>query len=81
MNVLFLKWQHDIHTSRQTLYYDVTLGRLMYINGSGCREMREPIFSDIDLIPLGFASMGGCTEGIQSKLRLANSTLIHPPST
>jgi hypothetical protein len=74
--ILFLKWTRDLHTRRQTLYYDMTLRRFMFVNGLACHEPREPLpihLSGIPL-PLGFAGLGGRTKAIKGKLRLAGDT-------
>jgi hypothetical protein len=76
MAALYLKWQNDFYIRHQTIYYDVTLGRLMYINGSRCHERREPLMFDLGgiQIPLGFEGLGSSTEAVEGKPRLANNT-------
>jgi hypothetical protein len=57
MTVLYLKWQNDFYNCHQAIYYDVTMERLMYINGSVCHKHREPLTFDLGgmQIPIGFA--------------------------
>jgi hypothetical protein len=76
MTILFLKWQRDFYTLHQTLYYDMTLGRFMYINGSACHEPREPLPFDLGdmFVPLGFAGLDGRTVAIEDRLRLVGKT-------
>jgi hypothetical protein len=73
---LFRGWTEDHHTRHLAVYYDMVLRCFLFVNGSACAEPREPlpiIFGHIP-IPLGFAGLGGRTEEIEGKLRLAAET-------
>jgi hypothetical protein len=71
---LYTAWQHI--SRHLSLYYDMMVGRLIYINGNQCLERREPPTFDLgDLpIPLGFACLGGRNGAIEDKLCLASAT-------
>jgi hypothetical protein len=76
MTGLFLKWQASVYTPYQTIYYDMVVRRHLFINGSACAETRKPLpFGLCDVpIPLGFECLGGRTEAIEGKLRVAVET-------
>jgi hypothetical protein len=82
MTILFQKWQLDFYTLHHAVYYDMTLGRFMYINGSACHETRESLLFDLgdSFIPLGFAGLGGRTVAIEDKLRLVGETSTDGPT-
>jgi hypothetical protein len=73
MTTVFQAWQRDFHTLHLTLYYDMTLGRFMYVNGSACREPLPVDLRDFP-IPLDSAGLGCRTEAIEDKLRLFGNT-------
>jgi hypothetical protein len=74
----FLRWTGDRHTKHLTVYYDMVLECFMFVNGSACDEPREPLPIDVSHIPLhrGFAGLGGRTEEIEGKLRLAGDSPV-----
>jgi hypothetical protein len=76
MSSIYTAWQHDVSSRHLTLYYDMMVERLMYINGNQCLERTEPPTFDFGNlpIPLAFAGLGGRNGTIEDKLRLASAT-------
>jgi hypothetical protein len=56
---MYLKWQRDIYTPHQAVYFGTNFERLMYINGSRCLEQFETLLIESTGIPLGFEGIGG----------------------